>query len=537
MAMNRLEDLSLIRHRLEHMTNAVFECYQTFGRDILVQTWNEKDSSDNQVVWHRLALDYYHMMDALPSKEKGQEKEEQNLYQLYRQERSRCQRLRKQALEAREKHAQLAQRIEEFTVVQWAKAMNGENLSLPDANNTGAGDVKDDKEKKPETPLPFEEALLKHVGSGNKTKEQLQWTEHLIQELNQLQSHQVTYQDLVQQENSCVEDAVRQEVKTLEGLEPLEGERIEHLHQVIWKRLVPASGRGESKAEGREDGEIVIPTELKQQVLSQKRSISASEASSNSGNRARTTSTSSLDDDFAKLEKKGKEVFANLFDTIKPTSSYEEGTATKEAQTFGFPGEVASLREQVKAKVVTMEETINRAKRMSDMLDGLHRTVMQLAQSLNSALIVTALGGDKHQRPPKTSLEQLTKEGVGPRSGELWGNFQMTVQMEIALVQALASTIKHLKISKLDNFLDSAQRDLKQEDETDDNNWKQLCQAASNATKALARDRQAQANLTKAQASVGDQTQEGNAAGQMGLGDAMKRFGNNAKQALSLIHI
>jgi hypothetical protein len=142
--------------------------------------------------------------------------------------------------------------------------------------------------------------------------------------------------------------------------------------------------------------------------------------------------------------------------------------------------------------------------------------------------------------------------------GELVSTIMETFEGEATLILDLAKSMQKLKREKLDTFLQTAGQDLKQENDTDDNNWKQLCDAARLESRVAARYRQTRLQHEKARERIhsmdtsfsedgsegraGAKSQDGadaaNPQNRMSMalfagGEAMKKLQGNAKLAIA----
>ena len=144
---------------------------------------------------------------------------------------------------------------------------------------------------------------------------------------------------------------------------------------------------------------------------------------------------------------------------------------------------------------------------------------------------------------------EAASQTVGPEAGRLWASIMSVFEGEASKISELANSLQTMGKRRLQTVLASGERDLRNESELDDNNWKQLCDAARAESRAEARYQQSKINHEKARGRVlsidrtgstdsadSDSTpsnrisQFGN---MLGSGEAMKKLHEGARLALA----
>lgn len=350
--------------------------------------------------------------------------------------RSQCFETRKRALRAKSKYMRTA-RLAENEFYVWKRAIQKTGALVAEAP--------------PKTNIPlddtssiptWERSIRQYGGKGALTE-----TEALIAKLHAVVSAQTRYQELVENENDSVAYAQKMESEALDVLEDVETSRILYFAQSVIEPLCTSAYEKIN----------LLP-----------------------GKAFETGESGSLD------LKKGKDLLSNIFQ--RQTTTYEEGSARVEAGSLGIPMDCPSLRDDVKREVTEIEAQIKIAHILNEVLEALATAFLGLEEGLmvNCSLTSTE------------RLEVMALVALGPNAAQVWGDIVKLFEDEGVVVREMALSIENLRVEKIEGLLESAQRDIRTENENDDRNWKTLCESARLETKAAARYRNVQVLREKA---------------------------------------
>jgi hypothetical protein len=192
------------------------------------------------------------------------------------------------------------------------------------------------------------------------------------------------------------------------------------------------------------------------------------------------------------LEKKGKELIANLFG--QQSLPYEEGMGVMDAETLGLPPQIGTLRDQVKSKFSERETRIKTTEIVLRYLNDVSNLCKKTAIALKKAVKprVAQSGGNL--------VSEWTKAAsvLGAEAAYLWASC-INVFFDEARMFSDLSTIK---TTKLENWLANASRILQNEMEMDDTAWKLVCDSARTEMKYQSRYLKQQESMNKARERV-----------------------------------
>lgn len=191
-----------------------------------------------------------------------------------------------------------------------------QSIRVEDGSSSGSESAIDDRMAEAlDVDLPPWEKTLNRVGSGDRTR-----TSILVQKLKAVESYESEYIDAVHQENDAVRVAEGMEGNALRKVQKTEEERLRFFASCVVAKVFPGQSDFENCA-------TVTPT-----------------------------TAQAMDFDVTGLEKKGKDLLANIFS--KQSLPYEDGMGAMDAETLGLPEEVGQLRDRVKSSFSTRENRI-----------------------------------------------------------------------------------------------------------------------------------------------------------------------------------
>ena len=379
--------------------------------------------------------------------------------------RNHCYESRKIALKAREEYTNSIKDAEK-AVVNWLVA-NKKKTENGDDHDDGipiASVVDDD--------FPFERTL-KRFGSNNPKA-----TKHLVKCLKSVQNYEQKYTTSVEEENKSVNRAQEVQLETLKSCQEIELARIKLLLDDFSKPLC------DIKAQSTQDVQIT-PQHA---------------AASSSG------SFNSADDEFnvlaSEIEKRGKDLIANLFNKQQQNNiPYEEGMGVMDAETVGLSNELGELRDKLKSKIAIGETISKTFQILGNFLEEISVAASRMAKGLNQAQYIPSATG---------SLESIMVKHIGPRTGQLLNEILGIFDAEANLYRRLSESFQTELNGEYQARLGLASgNEFKLESDTDDNNWKTLCDAARTELRAESKYKQTQQKQEKARERInsGDDTE------------------------------
>lgn len=274
-------------------------------------------------------------------------------------------------------------------------------------------------------------------------------TNTLIQQLIDLESSRVRYSELVDNEHHAVDYAQQMEGTTLDQIQQIEYDRIKFF---VKSTLASLSSTDEKLLEKF----VQIP------------------GTTGDFEGAPTDS------------KRGSSLLGTIF--ARQTYEHEPGKGLTDSESLNLPRDIGQLREEVKSLVMEAESHIKLAQVFAVLLQDLQAALADLTLSL---LVDSA-------QESKESLCHVATTSIGPRSADVWKGIVQMYEGEGDRTSTLGVTVQKCLEESFSPFLETAHKELAHENETDDSNWKTLCDTCRQEAKIAARYRQTKANEEKA---------------------------------------
>lgn len=281
--------------------------------------------------------------------------------------------------------------------------------------------------------------------------------ESKIEEAERLQGQ---YQRYVRRENDAVRQCQLLEAMALECLQNVEEDRLFIFVQCMIDSLMfEKEAVDEMMISLKESAEDKVVTET---IISDKKESKP----------------------FMKLLKNSSNGLSQLFD---------DGSGAMDADTLGLPEEIGQLRDTVRSKMALRAVRVQVGRALSSFLESVATASARLSNGILQQL---------RKLDTKSGDPDQIRQCEGERTLRIWDSLTTSLQTEADGAILLASSLRTLRTDKLDVVVMYAEKSTKTAADTEENMWKQLCEAARSQGKAENRYRLSAAQSEKARERV-----------------------------------